>query len=145
MGILRFDPVRSFEGISRRMGEIANEFEKGFSVEYGGFSPRVDITEDEKALYFWVEIAGVNKEDVKLSINDENILLIKGFKKRDENYENKASIRSERNFGEFTRSFLLPDNINKESILAKFETGVLMIKFDKKEPEKPKEVEISIS
>lgn len=145
MGILRFDPVRSFEGISRRMSDLASEFEKGFSVEYGGFSPRVDINEDEKSLYFWVELAGVQKEDVKLTINEENVILIKGFKKRDESYESKSSIRSERNFGEFTRSFMLPDNINSDSIQARFENGVLMIKLDKKEPEKPKEVEISIS
>ena len=50
----------------------------------------------------------------------------------------------ERSFGEFTRSFQLPENVDRESISAKFDNGMLNITLNKKEPEKPKEQLISI-
>lgn len=147
MAVLRFDPVRSFESLAKKMGDIVNEFDKGVSVEFGSFAPRVDILEDEKKLYLYAELPGINKDDVKVTINDENILLIKGEKRRvyNEKENGKNQIRSERNFGEFSRSFMLTDNINIESIQAQFENGVLSIILDKKEPEKPKEHNIPIS
>jgi HSP20 family protein len=137
-------PTRGFEKFGRRMGEFANEFEKGFSVEFGGFSPRVDISEDELTVFVQVELPGVKKEDVKLTINDENVLSIKGEKKKDES-KDKVYVRSERSYGSFERSFRLSDNINKDSINAKYDNGILNISFQKKEPQKPKEVNINIS
>jgi HSP20 family protein len=148
MAIIRFDPFRGFESLSRRMSQLASDFEKGLTIDYGSFAPRVDISEDEKKLYFHVELPGIAKEDVKVSINNDNVLMIKGEKKREERFEDKAEdkcfLRVERVFGAFTRSFALPENINTDSISAKYENGVLNIELDKKEPEKPKEVLIEI-
>lgn len=148
MAIMRFDPIKGFETISKRMNEFVNEFEKGVSVEYGGFAPRIDILEDEKHLFVQAELVGIKKEDVKLKVNEEGVLCISGEKKRDnkfeENKDNQTVIRIERSYGAFTRSFLLPDYVNKESIKAKFENGVLEISLEKIEPEKPKEVHVEI-
>jgi len=148
MSMLRFDPYRGFENLQKKLSEIASEVEKGVSVEFGGFAPRVDISESNNTLFFYIELPGIMKENVKVSINDENLLIIKGNKlypdKEAAAKENRIVVRSERNFGEFTRSFMLPDNINRESISAKFDNGVLEITLTKKEPEKPKEVEINI-
>lgn len=148
MAIMRIDPVKGLETISKKMNDFMNEFEKGVSLEYGGFAPRIDIIEDEKKLYVQAELAGIAKEDVKLKINSDGVLCISGEKKRCEKYgENKDSIevvRIERSFGAFNRSFQLPENINKDSIKAKFENGVLEITLDKIEPEKPKEVHVEI-
>lgn len=145
MGLVRFDPVRSFESLAKRMSDFANEIERGFSFEYGGFQPRVDIFEDEKGYYLEAELPGLVKEDVKLTVNEDNVLILKGSKKREVKEEGKSFIRVERNYGEFTRSFVLPDNIKKDSIKAKFENGILNVSLEKTEPEKPKEVEISIA
>lgn len=148
MGIMRFDPRRSFEGLAKRMNEFVNEFDKGISFEFGGFAPRVDISEDEKYFYVHAELPGVKKEDVKLTINDDNVLIIKGEKKKaekeEETQESKYYLRVERNYGSFTRSFMLPENVKKDSINAKFENGVLDISLEKIEPEKPREVEVEI-
>lgn len=145
MTVVRFDPVRSFEAVSKRMGDIAGEVEKGFSFEFGSFAPRVDIVEDDNKIYFQVELPGLGKEDVKLKINDEDVLVISGEKKKAEESDDKNCIRNERSFGEFSRSFQLPEDIDRESIDAKFENGILDISIAKKEPEKPEEVEIKIS
>jgi HSP20 family protein len=156
MGYVKFDPFRSVEFMARKMQQVADEIEKGVSVEFGtGFSPRIDITEDEKNVYLHAELPGVKKEDVKITINEENVLNIKGDKKRvfevaveskeaEANKAERTFIKAERNFGEFTRSFMLPQNLNKDSIQAKFDNGILNITLAKIEPAKPKDIEISV-
>lgn len=155
MTAIKFDPFRGFDALTKKMNTLVNDLDKGFSFEMGNFSPRVDIIEDEKQLNFNFELAGVKKEDVKVTINDENVLIVKGQKYRENIDESvneneienspKYFLKVERNFGEFTRSFVLPDNVNKESISAKYENGVLHLTFDKKEIEKPKVVEVEIN
>jgi len=148
MAILRFDPIRSFEAISNKMSSIMSDIDKGVNIEYGGFSPKVDISEDDAKVYFYFEIPGLKKEDVKVTINEENILTIKGEKKREQklidNPEDKTYIRCERMFGGFTRSFLLPDTVSKESINAMYESGILNLTFDNVQPVKPRDFEVEI-
>lgn len=149
MAIVRFDPMRGFETLTRRMNNLVGEFEKGWNVEFGNFSPRIDISEDEKHIYLQAEIPGIAKEEIKLTINDDNVLIIKGEKKREVKTEQKdeafSFIRMERSFGEFSRSFILPENVKKDSVSAKFENGILGVTLEKIEPEKPKEIEVSIA
>ena len=156
MSYYRIDPYRGMENIFRKVQQMTEEFEKGFTVEYGNFTPKIDICEDEKHLYIQAELPGVMKEDVKVSINEENYILIKGSKKRpfengevasdnEVRKEERSYIKAERSYGEFTRSFILPDKVNKESITAQFENGILHITLAKIEPAKPKEIEISIA
>lgn len=147
MSIIRFEPFRGFESLVRRMNEFLEDFEKGFTVGTSEFTPRTDISEDEKNIYVSVEVPGISKEDIKVTLNDENVLVIKGEKKRETKTEDKerSYIRVERSFGSFQRSFMLPDNVKKDNIAAKFENGVLTITLEKVEPEPPKQIEISIN
>lgn len=144
MTYLRFEPVKSFERLGKRFNEFANEFEKGFSFEMGGFNPRVNISEDSKSLYFDFEIPGIKKEDVKVSVNNENVLTIKGEKKSDRT-DAVNCCRSERTFGEFNRSFQLPDNADSEKISAAYNNGILTLTIPKIEPALPKEIEVTVS
>jgi HSP20 family protein len=150
MSIVRIDPFRGFDGLARKMNNIIDDFDKGFKFEYGNFLPKIDISEDETSLYIHAEMAGIKKEDVKVSINDDNLLIIKGKKEKEhkdgENDENnnRVYLRMERSYGEFTRSFQLPENIDNNSISAKYTNGILNITLTKKEQEKPKEKSVVI-
>jgi len=144
MTLVKFDPYRGFEGISKRINKFVNEFDKGFQIETGGYNPRVDITEDEKNLFVHAELPGMSKESVNIAVSEDKMLTIKGEKKKESLEENTNYIRSERKFGSFSRSFLLPEFVDLEKVEAKFENGVLEIILEKKEPEKPKEIEIAI-
>ena len=150
MPLIKIDPFRSIDNAQRVMRSFFNDLERHpINMEYGSFSPRIDITEDEKNLYLQAELPGLKKEDVKITVNNENILTIKGEKKWEFKKENDQPdccfIRQERIYGSFTRSFSLPDNIKNDSISAKFENGVLHLTFDKVEPAKPKEFEVNIA
>lgn len=145
MTLVKFEPYRGFEKLMRRFNEFSDEFDKGLDFEYGGFNPRVDITEDDNHLFVHAELPGMSKEQVKVSVNDDRLLTIKGEKDKTEKSEDKKYIRYERKFGSFSRSFVLPENVDIEKIDAKFENGVLELSLNKIEPAKPKEIEVSIN
>lgn len=144
MTYLRINPWKNFEKAARRMNEFAGELEKGITIESGGFSPRADIFEDSVNYYLHIELPGIAKEDVKISVNEEKILTIKGEKKPAEVRGNNSFLRTERVFGGFSRSFIVPDNLNIEQITAKYADGVLELSLPKVEPPAPKEIEINI-
>ena len=149
MALIKFEPMRGYEGLTRRMNSLVNAFDSGFNIQQNTFLPKVDITEDNTKLFINAEMAGLTKDDFKITISDENILSIKGSKKNEHkeksNEKNRSYIRIERTYGSFERNFLLPDYVNRDSIVAKYENGVLNISFDKAEPQKPKEIEINVN
>lgn len=141
----RFEPIREFEKIRRHINDIANDVNKGVSFEMGGLNPRVDIGEDDKNIYFEVELAGVDKKDVKVSVSEDNELSIKGMKKKNTFNDSYCRNRNERNFGEFSRSFQLPNSADRTKIDAKFDNGVLSLTVSKLEPTKPNDYEVTIN
>ncbi len=107
------------------------------------FRPPVDIFEDENNLNLNVELPGVAGNDVEIKVFDEIILSISGEKKAIEGEE--RPVRSERSFGEFKRSFRLPDYIDSNNINARFDDGVLKIELPRKEEAKPREIDIEVN
>lgn len=144
MTLVRLEPFRRFENLSRKLNDFANDFEKGISLEVGSFSPKTDIYDDEKNIFITAELPGIKKEDIKISVTEDRILSIKGNKQKSENNKDKTYIRNERNFGEFERTFVLSEDVDIENINAKFDNGVLELVLNKIEPPKPKEINVKI-
>lgn len=144
MTLVRLEPFRGFEQIAKKFNNFTSDIEKGISFEMGGFSPRIDITEDDKNLFIHAEIPGLVKEDVKISVDEERALKMTGAKKKSSANEGKSFLRNERVFGEFERSLMLPDYVDVEKISAKYENGVLELTLPKVEPPKPKEIVVEI-
>ena len=130
MTLVRFEPMRELESLTDQIQKYFDEMPFIFSGRHDGFSPRIDISEDEKHIYVEAEIPGVKKEDLKLTLED-NILTIEGEKKIEEEKKEKNFYRNERVFGSFKRSFTLPVEVNPDNINAKFENGLLKVTFDK--------------
>jgi len=145
MGIIKVDPFRGFDTMMRRMNDVFDDVQRGgIRFEVGDFSPRVDISDDVNALTINAELPGISKDDVKITVNEDNVLTIRGEKKREEKTEDKNYMRVERSYGSFTRSFALPDTVDSENVSASFKDGVLTISMAKREPAKPKELEVAI-
>lgn len=147
MAIARINPVREISSAMSKMNEFLSDFDKTLYNESTAFYPAVDISDDERNIYLNLDMPGLSKEDVQIKIKENNVLVIKGEKKQESTAEDKERnyIRMERHFGEFSRYFTLPDNVNTEKIDAKFDKGVLSITIEKKEPEKPNEKLIEIN
>ena len=145
MTMLTFEPFRGLDTVTRRMFDTMSEMNRNVKQQVEQFSPRVDIAETEKAISLHVEIPGVQKDDVKISINEDRILSIRGEKKQSETIEGQQFVRVERHFGTFARSFTLSDSIDINGIQAEFNNGILHITLPKVEPEQPKSIEVPIA
>ncbi|MGQ9819966.1 MAG: Hsp20/alpha crystallin family protein [Candidatus Kapaibacteriales bacterium] len=140
----RFNPFWEMENM---INSFANAYNSVFDDEprfKGDFSPKADIWEDDFNVHFEFELPGVNKEDIKISVNDNRILSVSGEKKVDSSLNGKTCCRNERNYGHFIRTFQLPDELNTNKIKAHFENGILTISIEKVKATEPKEMVIEV-
>ncbi|KAK1414211.1 hypothetical protein QVD17_29952 [Tagetes erecta] len=111
----------------------------------------VDIVETPKELIFYMDVPGLSKSDIQVTVEEENLLVVKsnGKRKRSENEEEEEGfkyLRLERRSWKLMRKFRLPEYCNTSAITAKCENGVLTVVVEKLPPEtKSKTVEIAIS
>lgn len=108
------------------------------------WSPSVDVNETDKEFKVKAEMPGVKKEDVHVTY-DNGLLTIKGEKKEEktEGEEGKTH-RRECFYGNFSRSFTLPESIKLDGIDASYKKGVLKLTLPKSGEEKLKSTEIEI-
>ena len=106
------------------------------------YLPSVDIRDTEDALELSVEVPGVSKEDIDISVKD-GVLTIKGEKKNEVKEEQKNYYRVERTYGSFQRSFHLADEVNSDEVSASLENGVLTLSLPKAEKQKEKQITIN--
>ena len=95
-----------------------------------GFTPSVDIYEEDNQIILSTDLPGMKIDDVNIEIND-GVIYIKGEKKSENETKSKTFYRSERSYGSFTRSFTLPENIDEENIKASYQDGVLKVSIPK--------------
>jgi HSP20 family protein len=107
------------------------------------FLPLADVVEREKEYLIKVDLPEVPKEDVKVFF-EEGVLTIKGERKVEKEVKGEKMHRSERYYGAFERSFVLPEDIDPKMIKAESKDGVLWVHIPKVEVTKTKPVAISI-
>jgi len=105
--------------------------------------PSVDIYEKDDLINFEVEVPGVPKENINVTL-DDGVLTISGEIKNETEDSEKNYYRTERKYGNFSRAFNLGEEINEEDINAKFEDGILRVSVPIKKPEKKEAKKIEI-
>ena len=109
----------------------------------GDLYPAVDIEENEDGYKIVADLPGLNKDDVKISYRDE-VVVLSGEKKAENESDNKNYHCYERSFGKFERAFRFHSDIIVDKIDANFKDGVLTVSLPKSEIAKPKEIEIKV-
>ncbi len=142
MTLIKFEPLRNFDLLGDKVHRFFGEFPSSFDVNNSPF-PKIDISEDEKNIYFEAEIPGIKKEELNITFED-NILTIKGEKKLSDDKKQKTLIRNERIYGSFKRSFTLHEEANPDLTSAEFENGVLKIAIGKASHKAVKEKQIYV-
>jgi len=92
--------------------------------------PATNVTENESEIQMQVVVPGVLKEHIKLAV-ENNVLTISLDKSHQSIIDNESYLRREFELSNFTRSFTLSDNIQKDSISSKLENGILFITLPK--------------
>ncbi len=137
------EPFRELTTLQERLNRVFEDLlpTRATAKESGEWMPAVDIYETKDAINIEVEAPGMKQEDIKINL-ENNTLTIYGERKFEKKEEGKNYYRMERAYGSFSRSFLLPDNVDVEGIKAKYKDGVLTISLPKRPESKPKEIPI---
>lgn len=141
-----FDPFRQLQQrFNRFFGETFDPFagtEENWSL--ATWAPVCDIYETENALVLKAELPEVKTEDVKVTL-ENNVLTMRGERKFSAETKKENYHRVERSYGEFMRSFTLPNTVDANQITAEFKDGVLNITMPKRAETKPKQVEVKVA
>lgn len=131
----RHEEDHPFAVLRREMDSLFDNFFRSFDLEpFGGrergFSPKVDISENDKEINISAELPGMDEKDIDISLQDD-VLSIKGEKKEEKEDKGKDYYRMERVYGSFIRTIPLPAEVETDKIAARFRKGVLSITLPK--------------
>ena len=125
--------------ITKELGRIGREVQELVNKvvpieEEQDYLPACDIIEFEEAYTLHIDLPGISKEKIKVSV-DQNVIRVSG--ERSFTYQEVKEVhKQERKEGAFTRSFALPTEIKKDGIKASFKQGVLVVKLPKAQENK---------
>ncbi len=147
--LLSQDNFRELETMSNRLNRILREGgmptrQPDETVAVADWMPVVDILETNDNFQIQVELPGVEKSAVKLSI-EKGVLLISGQRPQGTLTEGVRYHRNERLYGRFERTFRVPDSVDEQKLEADLKNGVLTIRLPKVEKAKPKSIQISVT
>jgi len=117
-----------------RFGEISSLLDRQV--------PMLDIVDGEKEVVVRAEVPGIDKRDLDVSIVDRT-LTIKGSTRKEKKEENENFVRQEIRSGSFSRSVLLPADVNAAKAESTFKGGVLELRLPKAKLVKAQKVELS--
>ena len=147
MSLMKYDPFEVMFGQNSNIDSLFKVFDREFGNVKRNFVPSVNISEDDKVYYVTAELAGLTKDEIDISVK-ENVLTLEATRtnehKVNENNDDIKTVRNEINYGKYSRTFTLPDNVDRDGISAEMKNGLLQIILKKKEEDKPKELKISI-
>lgn len=138
----------SFDRLSSLRDEVNRLFDFSLPARdsglFSGWSPALDVFDDKESVVVKVELPGLKKEEINLSLHD-GVLTVSGDRKRETEKKEGESFRSERYFGKFQRSVTLPTAVDSAKVTAAYKDGVLTVELPKAEEAKPKQIEVSVS
>ena len=143
--ITRFNPFSELASFD----PFNDDFFRGFSVRplirqlENEPHMRVEVSEDDKVYAVNAEIPGVNREDIHVSIDANQVSISAEVKKQKEEKDGGRVIRSERYYGSISRNFSLGQNIDQDKATAKYENGILALTLPKKVGSNTKELSVS--
>ncbi len=136
MAIIRYQPFRSMLDNFFKDSEFNPNFQDTF------FKMPVDIYEKDDKVNIDFELPGLDKKDINIELEGNN-LTVSGKVKKDEEINEDNYYRCERSYGEFSRSFTLPEGLKEKDLNASYKDGILKISFPKtKEIETKKKIEV---
>jgi HSP20 family protein len=107
------------------------------------FAPPADIVETQGAIEVTVDLPGHDPKSLEVKL-ENRVLTIQSERKQERRAEQDGVLRAERSFGQFARSFELPDTVDAAKVEAKLENGVLTVTLPKREETKPRSIAVKV-
>lgn len=145
MKLIRYAPMQDLLTLEDRFNRIFGGLLPRWNGEAPAgtreWEPLVDIHENEKEFVLKAELPEVAEKDVHVNV-EGNLLTITGERKRDEEVKEGQYHRTERFYGAFARTFVLPETVDNDQIRATYKDGVMRLVMPKKEAAKPRQIRI---
>ncbi len=151
MSIIKWSATKELDEMKREMDKLFDEFFSPVLQRRMGYikpkseviTPVIEMYDRVSDVVVRADLPGVNKEDVDISIVNDT-LTIKGEYKKPEEIKDESYYLKEKPYGNFSRSILLPADVDTDRVYATMKDGVLEIVFSKKEEAKAKERKIEV-
>jgi len=149
MNLVKWDPFVELEDVSKQLSRIFGRFPARLEPDRElpamvDWAPTVDISETDTAYLIKGEIPGVDKENVKVNIED-GMITMRGERKQEKEQKGEKFHRIERSYGSFMRSFRLPDDVDETAVRAEFKDGMLNVTLPKSAKAKNKAIAVSVT
>jgi HSP20 family protein len=147
--LMTWHQLREMDGAQNRfnrfLGEFPNRMGNGetHSLAVADWSPEVDISQDDHGYLLKADLPEMKKEDVRVTVED-GILCVSGERKSEKEDQKRKFHRIERSFGNFRRSFTLPENAIGSKVTADFRDGVLKVHLPTTATAKSKAIEVKV-
>jgi HSP20 family protein len=138
MSLAHFDPLANIRVFEDAFTRLFNEPQSNRP-----WTPAVDIYETENDLVVKADLPEVELKDIDVRVENQT-LTIAGERKFEKQDNVAGYHRIERSYGNFTRSFAVPNSFDTEKIAASFSNGVLTVSLPKKEAAKPRQIKIEV-
>lgn len=142
--ITRRSPSDQLSSLHEEMNRLfENSLGKVSQDLFGDWAPALDLVQDHNEVRVIVELPGLKKEDIELSLQN-NILTISGKREDVSERKDAETYRSERYFGKFQRTVQLPAAVDSSKVEARYQDGVLTVTLPKAEEAKPKQIAVNV-
>src|SRR5580658_9046474 len=139
MSLSHFDPLANLRLFEDAFSRMVNEPQSNRP-----WTPAVDIFETANDLVLRADLPDVDLKDIDVRVENQT-LTIAGQRKFEQQDSVKGYHRIERSYGNFVRSFAVPNSFDTEHIGASFKNGVLTVSLPKKEAAKPRQIKVEVS
>ena len=136
MSLTHYDPLASFRQFEDALTHFFTEPQSNRP-----WSPLVDIYETDNELVLKADVPDVDLKDIDVRVENQT-LTIAGERKFEKNDSGKGYHRIERSYGNFQRSFAVPNTFDTEHVSASYKNGVLSVTLPKREAAKPRQIKI---
>jgi HSP20 family protein len=137
-----------------RLNDLRDEIDRLFDLPlmdmsrtsrlFSGWTPALDLYEEKDNLVVKVELPGMKREDIDVSLH-EGSLSISGERKSEEKHQDADVYRTERFVGRFQRTVALPAPVAADKVKAQYKEGILTITLPKTEEAKPKRIDVNVN
>jgi len=133
--LLRRDPFRIMDAL------LGGDAFGAFNPAAPTFVPSFEVRETKDAYVFKADVPGIAEKDLVIQMTG-NVLSISGERKQDNAQEGERYFAFERSYGQFSRSFSLPDSADGEHATADVKDGVLTLRVPKKPEVQPRRIAV---
>ena len=142
MSLVRWEPFRELLTLQDRMNRLFEARRPGSEEPLGNWAPALDIYETEKEIVLKADLPGIKLDDVDIRV-ENNVLSVRGERRFEKEVKEDNYHRVERTYGNFVRTFTLPNTVDADKIAAAYDNGVLRITMPKREEARPKQIRIT--